>query len=359
MSTPKTNFKDINFMLPIGHQKNNMLFDPLTYIRDMIDLSKSRPGAFRKAKQDYVSGAMFHPQDLANIIYLYGIPEHPFMYRLMVDPNIYDSPFYWSEMTFTAATGTGAYFTDGDAPSIASSVPSRKNNTIFRAGLCAQVTDQEAAMYTKAGGWRTYGPGNALQWFQGEIELQMKARTIELLDEMSYIFMRGVKGTTISGSGGRADVQCDGMLTMISNNAVDGTGSYITEDLLKSLAKKIRTQKTGRNPSMLYCNVEQKMEMDTWATNIWFGRNRDLEAGKEVSTFHTGIFILNIEIDDHMPTGSCAMIDHSVWYKMDLIPMMMTPLAKVDTSVKRMVTYYGSLKCGSDRSSGKITGMTA
>lgn len=310
-----------------------------------------------KAQQDSSSGAMFHPQDLSNVIYLNGVPEFSFMKRLMVDPNLNGDPHIWSEMAFADATGTGSYFYEGDAPAIVSTVPTRKSNTIFQVGRCAEVTDKQLALFANPGGWRLHS-GNSLQRFADEMALQMKGRILETMGDMSYIFINGNKYRTLAASLGRTDVQCHGALNQITNNSQTGGGtSYITDTLIIALAKQIRDRKTGRNPQVLYTNSNQKKTINTWTSNIWFGQNRNLEAGKDVSSYNTGFFIVSLEIDDHIPAGSCMMIDHSMWWRMDLKPLRAEELARVKTSIKRMVTYYGTLKCGNDRSSGKIIGL--
>jgi len=331
--------------------------NPLTLVKSAIAKLEADPQYFQKAGQDSVSGALFHPQDLSNIIYLNGVPDHPFMMRCKVDDTLKSDPHIWSEMAFNSASGTSAYFYEGNAPSVVSTVPSQLQNNIFQVGLSAQVTDKQAAMFAKPGGWRLQA-GSGMEWFKSEMELQMKGRIIEVLDEKSYILINGVGTTTVAASLTRTDVQCDGMLEQITNNTVAAGSVLIQDDHIISLAKAIRDRKTGRTPQVLYVNSNQKKTMDTWATNIWFGRNRNLEAGRDVSTFNSGFGVFDVVIEDHMPVGSISLIDHAMWWKMDLIPLMAEPLARDSTKVKKMVTYYGTLKCGNDRSSGKITGLS-
>jgi len=318
-----------------------------------------------KAKQTATTGAMFHTQDLSQIIYLDGIPEHKFLQRLMVDENVNGDPHYWSKMSYTRATGTGSHFDDGDKPSVYSTAPTRTSNNIYQVGRCAEVTDKQLLLFAKAfggvggGTWKIHGPGNALQAFQNELELQVKLRFIELVDEIAEILVNGVGSTTLPGTQGLTDVQCDGMFQFLTNNTVDANAAVLDESHIKTLAKAIRDRMTGRFPQYLYVNSTQKGTINNWATNIWFGRNRELEAGKDVSTFNTGYFVVQIDIDDHIPVGSCAMIDHSVWYKMDLSGIMMSELARINTTLGRMMTYYGTLKCGTDLSSGQIFDLAA
>lgn len=311
-----------------------------------------------KAKQDSVTGANFHPQDLSKVIYLNGSPPTPFLKRLQNGGRVNGSPHYWSKVSLESVTGTSAYFYEGDAPTVTSSTPSQESNTIFQLGKAAQITDKEAALYANPGGFQL-ADGERMRWFREEMALQMELRTREVIQEMDYIFINGVKETTITASDGKADVQCDGLLEFIATNTDDCSAVAIDDSLLIDLAKAIHDQYSGRYPDVLYVTSAQKKTINTWATNIWFTRDRNLEAGKDVSTFNTGYFIVPIEVEPYMPSGSCAMVDMGMFKKMDLLPLTAEGLARTDTSIKRMITYYGTLECGNDISSGKLYNLSA
>ncbi len=308
-----------------------------------------------KAAQDSVSGANFHPEDLSQVIYLEGAPPVPFLRRLGTT-QCNGSPHYWSEIALASPSGTSAYFYEGQAPTVVSTAPSRLSNTVFQAGLAAEITDKEAALYMKPGGFQLSAQGKA-QWFKEEMALQMMLRTEELIRELDYIFINGDKDTTITASGGRTDVQCDGLLTVLTENVEDASNAALTDDMLIDLAEHIQNQYTGRFPQVLYTTTSQKKTINTWVTNIWFTRTSELTAGVDVSTFNTGFFVVSVEIEPYMPTGSCAMVDHSMWKKADLLPLRAEPLARTATSLKRMITYYGTLEFGNQRSSGKVYGL--
>lgn len=305
-----------------------------------------------KAAQDSVSGANFHPEDLSSMIYLEGAPPVPFLRRLgTVGCN--GSPHWWSEIQLTTPSGTGAYFYEGNAPTTRSTSPNRLSNTVFQVGLAAEITDKEAALYMKPGGFQLSALGK-VQWFKEEMALQMMLRTEEVIREMDYIFINGDKTTTITESAGRQDVQCDGLLTILTENVEDASNAALTDDMLIDLAEHIQNQYTGRFPQVLYTTTAQKKTINTWVTNIWFTRTSELTAGVDVSTFNTGFFVVSVEIEPYMPTGSCAMVDHTMWKKADLLPLRAEPLARTKTALQRMITYYGTLEYGNQRSSGKV-----
>lgn len=305
-----------------------------------------------KAAQDSVSGANFYPEDLSKVIYLEGAPPVPFLRRLGSAP-VNGSPHTWNEIGLETPTGTSSYFYEGDAPGVTNSAPTPLSNTLFQAGRAAEVTDKHAALYAKPGGYQLSSQGK-LQWFTDVMGLQMMMRTEELIRELDYIFINGDKTTTITASGGRMDVQCDGLLTVLTENVEDASNAALTDDMLIDLAEHIQNQYTGRFPQVLYTTTSQKKTINTWVTNIWFTRTSELTAGVDVSTFNTGFFVVSVEIEPYMPLGSCAMVDHTMWKKCDLLPLRAEPLARTNTSIKRMITYYGTLEYGNQRSSGKV-----
>jgi len=321
-------------------------------------LSEIYSTMINKATLNSTLGAYFHPQDMSKVIYLNGSPTTPFLKRLQNGGKVNGSPHYWNKISLASVTGTSSYFVEGDAPTTSYSTPTPYSNTIFQLGKAAQITDKEAALYANPGGFQL-ADGERMRWFRESMALQMELRTRETIQEMDYIFINGVKETTIPASSGVADVQCDGLLEFIATNTDDCSAVAIDDSLLIDLAKAIHDQYSGRFPDVLYVTSAQKKVINTWATNIWFTRDRNLEAGKDVSTFNTGYGILPIEVEPYMPSGSCAMVDMGMFKKMDLIPLTAEGLARTDTSVKRMITYYGTLECGNDISSGKLTNLSA
>lgn len=309
-----------------------------------------------KATQDSVSGALFHREDFSDIIFLVGSPKTPLLQRMGVG-SVKGDPHEWSEVAIEATTGTSSYFVEGEAPGTTRSNITKLSNTLFQVGKSAKVTDKEAALYAKPGGFRLEN-NERLRWFREELALQMELRMMEVLNELDYIFLRGNKDTTIAASAGRKDVQCDGVLEFIVNNATDASGASLDEDLLKALGKKI-ADRYKAYPDTLYVNSTQKGIIDEWVSNIWFSRDRDLEAGRNVSTYNNGYFVTGIEIEPNLPAGVVSYVDHSMVKRCDLIPLGAEPLARIDTGLQRMITYYGTLEMGTDRSSGKIYNLAA
>lgn len=319
----------------------------------LTDLVKGQ--ILNKATIDSTVNANYYPQDLSKVIYLNGAPPAPFLQRLAVGDAV-GNPHTWNQIALSAPTGTSSYFPETVAPATGFTDISPKSNTIFRAGKSVEITDQAAALYSKPGGYQL-SEASRSRWFKESMALQMNLKTRELINELDWIFINGDKTVTIPLSSGAQDVQCDGLLKFLENNVEDASTADITDDILVDLAEKIYNQYTGRNPQVLYVTSGQKKIVNGWATNVWFTRNRDLEAGKDVSTFNTGFFVLDLEIEPNMPSGTCAMVDHTLMKKMDLIPMTAEGLARVGVTIRRMITYYGSFECGNDRSSGKVIGL--
>jgi len=317
-------------------------------------ISKAFMEMLFKAGDTSVLGTLWRRESLDEMLYLNGAPPAPFLQRLSIEPATGD-PHYWSKVSLGTIDGTSGYFVEGTAPTGEYKTPTRAHNHLFQNGVCAEITDKQAMLFARSGGF-TLRDGSGSQKFTEEMNLQMEINLRTLIQRLDYIFIQGNNDVTIDG--GEQDVQCDGLLEWLVTNATDASSAVISDTLLINLGKDIHDQYGGQFPDTLYVNSNQKKEINTWATNVWFTRNRNLEAGKDVSTFNTGYFILSLVVEPYMPAASCAMVDHNMFSRCDLEGITAQPLAKTNTSQIRMITYYGTLKCGNDLTSGKLYGLS-
>lgn len=319
-----------------------------------------------KAQLDSTTAANFHRQDLSSTIYLEGMPEAKFFLRLPTTPAK-DKLHYWSKTSISAPDGTSGYVTEGARPSDKHTTPDRLHNNLFRRGLACKITATEMALYAASGGWQLSEAGR-LQAFNDQMAYQMYMNTKYLLSLLNYVFINGVGTTTIDG--GSADVQCDGLIQALyyydsvptaQGNIVDASGASLTEAMMISLGKLIADRRTGLKPQVQYVTSAQKKIINTWGGTIFFTRNENVPAGRDVSSYNNGYFTCNIDIEYDLPTTEDAavscMVDHTDMKRAELIPITAEPLAKIDNTVERMITCEMTFEYGTPVSSGQIVGL--
>jgi len=323
-----------------------------------------------KAQLDSVTAANYHRQDLSPVIYLEGMVDAKFFLRLPTEP-MKDKIHYWSKTSIDAPDGTSGYAAEGAKPDDRHTTPDRLSNNLFRRGLACKITDTEIALFAAAGGWDISSAGT-LQKFNDEMALQMWLNLKKLLSLLNYVFINGVGTTTIPASSGVADVQCDGLIQALyyydtatpavaQGNIVDAEGASLSEAMIIALGKLIADRRTGMKPQVQYVTSAQKKIINTWGGTLFFTRNENVPAGRDVSTYNNGYFSTNIDIEYDLPTTenyavSC-MVDHTDMKRLDLIPIGVDPLAKIDRTMQKMVNWEGSFKYGTPVSSGQIINL--
>ena len=323
----------------------------------------------QKATQTSLLGANFSRQDLSPTIYLEGMPPAHFFLRLPVVPAK-ARQHYWSKTSIPAPDGTAGYAEEGAKPASIENNPDRLSNNLFRRGFTCKITATEMALFAAAGGWNLSEFG-ILQKFNDELSYQMFIGTKRILSWLNFCYING-DSTVHAPVTGSTDYQCDGLIKALKyldsnlvaqGNIVDASAQPLSEAMLITLGKQIKDRKTELTPQILYVTTAQKKIINTWGGTLFFTRNTELPGGRDVSTYNTGFFIVNIDVEYDLPTGTgvsaACMVDHTDMKRAELIPMGAEPLAKVDNSIERMLTWEGTFEYGTPVSSGLIENLAA
>lgn len=337
----------------------------------------------RKAALDSVVGANLERKDLSPVITMRDGPERPVLQALGVVPAK-GLTHYWNEQNLISPGAGAAGYAEGAKPTADSSSPTQLSNTICRLGKVAQVTDTLAAVWTGAGSYELKD-GELARMYQNAIDYQTALKTEEVMNEMEWMLCNGDKSNTESFAGG----QCDGIFNFITtnvtayatSNVLDPTantsGVYDFETAIRGLAKKIRKQYTPTVADLALCTAGQKDGINRFVgggagrplVQVINSGSQGYVGGQEVDEYQTGFFKVAVKIEPQIEIGALAhksspptmanfaMIDTRHFSRADLIKLGAEPLARVNTTVERMITVEFTLEARNEKSSGKITGI--
>jgi hypothetical protein len=94
-------------------------------------------------------------------------------------------------------------------------------------------------------------------------------------------------------------------------------------------------------------------------------------AGGEVDEYQTGYFKVRVKIEPQLEisalagkhvvptTANALMLSTRRFKRADLIPLRTEPLARINTSVERMITWEGTLEYRNPKESGQIDNLAA
>lgn len=312
---------------------------------------------------DSVVGANFERKDLSSLITLQDGPTRPLLKLMQQVPGgAKGKTHFWDEQGLIAPTGSTAFYPEGGKPAADAQSPVQLNNVTFRAGKVAAVTDTEVAIWTGAGSYRLQ-EGELERLYQQAIDFQVRLKTVEVLNEMEYIFLNGSRANNSASVS-----QCDGLVTWLTSNApsthvVAEAGAALTETMLKDAGRIIAAEKTGFIPDVALVTFGQKEIINTFApatrVNI-VGNNgsEGLIGGVEVDSYNTGFGRVRIVEHPWLPAGTLIMANSSLIRRADLIPMGAEPLARIATSIERMVTYEGTLEVRLAKAHFMYTGLS-
>lgn len=314
---------------------------------------------------DSVVGANFERKDLSDLITLQDGPKRPLL-QLMGTIRAKGKTHYWDEQGLITPTGSTAFYAEGGKPTADAQSPSQLSNVTFRAGKTAAVTDTERAIWTGAGSYRLQD-GELERLYQDAVDFQVKLKMTEVLNEMEYIFLLGAKANNSASVS-----QCDGLVTWIQNNAPvsnvinEGAGVALTDQMLKDAG---RIQAANKTPYLLdtaFVTFGQKEQINALgsvpATRVMISGgsgSEGLVAGVEVDTYNTGYSRINIHVHPWLTSGSLLLFNKSLIKRADLIPLGAEPLARIATSIERMVTYEGTLEVRLAKAHMLLTGLNA
>lgn len=314
---------------------------------------------------DSVVGANFERKDLSSLISLQDGPKRPLLQGPLAGSiKAKGKTHFWDEQGLIFPTGSSAFYAEGGKPAADAQSPVQLNNVTFRAGKVAAVTDTERAIWTGAGSY-TLADGEMERLYQDAVDFQTKLKTTEVLNELEYIFLNGARANNSASVS-----QCDGIITWLQNNApaqniiAEGSAA-LTETMLRDAGRIQAANKTPFLPDKIYCTFGQKEQMNAFlAANqrILTSQNPSSShytGGLEIESYNTGYSRLDIEIHPWLASGSLLMLCTPLFKRADLIPLGAEPLARIATSIERMVTYEGTLEVRVAKAHMLLTGLNA
>lgn len=316
---------------------------------------------------DSVVGANFERKDLSSLISLQDGPQRPLL-QLMGVTRAKGKTHYWDEQGLIQPTGSTAFYAEGGKPTADAQSPTQLNNITFRAGKVAAVTDTERAIWTGAGSY-TLAEGELERLYQDAIDFQVRLKMTEVLNELEYIFLLGSRANNSASVS-----QCDGLVTWLLNNApaanvIAEGNAALTETMLKDAARIQAGQKTPFFPDTILCTFAQKEVINAFMANTTrvqiTGTNgsEGLIGGVEVGYYNTGFSRCRLIVHPWLPSASNAsylvMLNSSLVKRADLIPLGAEPLARIATSLERMVTYEGTMELRVAKAHMVLTNLSA
>jgi hypothetical protein len=304
---------------------------------------------------DTVIGANFQRQDLSRTITLLDGPPRPIsQYAPQIPAK--GTIHYWDEQNLIKAGNGAATYAEGARPPADAVAPQRPTNVTCRTGKTASVTDDEAAVWTGAGSFEL-AEGELERLYQEAIDFQTFLKTTETLNEIEYMHLAGNSANSQAWAGG----QCDGLITWITakgvNFATGGTtGSPVnfTETMLRDGARQVAEGFTPVQPDTMLIPPELKVDVNGF---VGGGAGRPLVqmitndasgmiGGNEVDQYQTGYSKVNIRTEPYLsntyntnlPQAAVILYNKAMVKHAALIKLNAEPLARIATSVERMVT---------------------
>lgn len=308
----------------------------------------------RKA-MDTVAGANYERKDLSSVITLTDGPPRPLLQAIQPG-RAKGKTHYWDEVGLVAPTGATGYYPEGGVPTADNNTPNQLSNHVMRVGKQAAVTDSLAAVWTGAGAYRL-ADGEMEKLFQQAIDLQTELKMTEVLNEMEYIFINGNQTNNSS-----TQDQCDGLVKVIStaNGATvnaQTAGTAVAEQIYRDTAQQIRSKKPAWLPDLLLVTPGQKEVVNTWRPQVITSQTSNLKAGYSVDMYDTGFFTVNVKVSDWLPAGTSLFLNTKMLTRADLIMLGAETLARISTSLQRMITTETTLEYRMLKSMGAITGL--
>jgi len=321
--------------------------------------------AVRKAL-DSVAGANFERQDLSKTITLLDGPPRPIS-QYAPDVRATGKTHYWDEQNLIKPGNGAATYAEGARPTADAVAPSRPSNIVCRIGKVAQVTDTMAAVWTGAGAYQL-AEGELERLFGEALDFQTTLKTTEVLNEIEIMHLLGDSANGAGFAGG----QCDGLYKWVLNNGnllggasnSSGTAVSLNEGMVKSLAANIARAFPILQPDTMLIPPELKPIVNGFVgggagrpiVQLVDGDTGGLVGGNEVAKYNTGFSVVDVRIEPYLSpnyNGSTLGVSGGAYTPPDtavifynrayvrhasLIKLGTEPLARIDTSVSRMIT---------------------
>ncbi len=350
----------------------------------------------RKA-MDSLLGANYERKDLSALISIQDGPVRPLLQGQSIRngtqvPMIGTVPakgktHYWNEQPLAAANGSSAGYMEGGKPVADFTSPVQYNNVVGRFGKTAAVTDTEAAVWTGSGSYQLQ-EGELQRLYQEALDFDTELKTTEVLNEIEWSMVQGnsanntsvvVPASPSAASATTVTSQFNGLLEILGAYAINGSnwsgatvtnyggatlvtaasysGTTLTEQMVRDLAKAVAAQKTPYVPDLMLVTSGNIEIVNTWRpsiiTNMGNG-NAGLVGGGSVDYYNTGFSTVKVEWEPQLPEGYLILTNSRLIKRADLIKLGAEPLARVQTQVERMITAEMSLEARVQKAHGVL-----
>jgi hypothetical protein len=315
----------------------------------------------QKAALDTVLGANFARQDLSPMISLLSTRPRPvsqYAERIAATNTIHQ----WVEQGRNGVAGQGGAtvpsYADGTLPATAAKAPTRPQNVTCLMGLTAQVTDLMTAVWYGGGKWQLE-TGEEVRLLAEAMDLETMLCSLDTLDFIEWMQISGDSSNPQGFAGG----QFDGLLKWINASGIvvntggtSATAVNMSETFIKDGARLSAEQFPTVFADTMLTPPELIVDVNSYVAN---GAARPivqlaatgpdgvsgLVAGNQVGWYNTGYGVVKVELEPNLsPTfnpyltnPAIILYNKSAVKYAELIKFGATPLAKTDTSVKKMI----------------------
>jgi len=315
-----------------------------------------------KAYLNTVVGANANREDLSNTLYLTDGPQRPIVASIQ-HTRATNTTHKWREIGLTVASrtavaGGGATYAEGGLPNANAQTPTQPVNVTCNVGRLAQVSDNEMAAFN-GGGAIQLAEGEMERLIQDAIDFESALVAIEVMNQMEWMHVTGsASNTTMEGG------ECNGLITWITTTngaysvATGGTSTIPVQ--MQEMFLKDGGRGSAQNYPALHADTylvppELIPDFNSYVAN---GAGRPvavtltadqaaigLPAGVSVSSYNDGFAQVKIEVEPYLsPAYNTSVSQPSILAirkaqikQADLIPFGANPLAKTDTSIKRLI----------------------
>lgn len=312
-----------------------------------------------KAILDTVQGANLRREDLSNTLAVTDGPKRPFTQNAP-RVNATNTTHQWNDIGLNTAgrnnvAAGGATYAQGNLPPVNAKAPARATNVTCRTGRTAQVTDDMMAAFNGGGALRL-ADGEMERLIQDALDLESALVGIECLNQIEWMHITGDSANATMEGG-----ETDGLIKWVAANGFNvATGGTTTtpvafaESFVKKGARGAALTMPAVQADTLLVPPELVPDFAGFIAagagrplvQVASGENANLVAGASVGYYNTAFSVLKIEVEPYLsPAYNTAIsqpqiiaYNKSLVKHAELIKFGAEPIARTDTSVKRMVT---------------------
>jgi Family of unknown function (DUF5309) len=316
-------------------------------------------GYIEKAIFDTVQGANANREDLSNTMYLTDGPMRPILQNIGPSRKATNTTHQWNEIGLNTAArtnvaGGGATYAEGSIPNARAVSPARKTNKTANIGRLAQVSDNEMAAFN-GGGSINLADGEMERLIQDALDFETALVTVEVLNQLEWMHVTG--DTTVGTMEGG---EFDGLIKWATAGGfVAATGGTTTtpvnmaEQFLKDAGRGSAENYPSLHIDTYLVPPELVPDINSYVANgagrpivvDASGQNFGLVGGHQVGFYNDGFSAVKIEVEPYLsPLYNANVVNPQILgyrksqvRQADLIALGAAPLARIDTSVKRLV----------------------